>query len=163
MFQSLHYNMINHTMPQISTKSHNKMTMSHHQIFNEAWNNIFPKQRNQRKTHIDVQVGIWSMGLRVLKEPLPIIPFKWWVIFLAMRSKKRGSIGRTRHVGTKKMEVLKIGFTKNGCIAKVVKNTRILNDINGDEWRKVEKLRKVFFLRRNGEMKKKNQVEEEGE
>ena len=30
MFQSQDYNEINHTMPQITTRSHNKMTMSHH-------------------------------------------------------------------------------------------------------------------------------------
>ena len=35
MLQSQHYNMINHTMPQIPTRSHNNtMTMSQHQIFN---------------------------------------------------------------------------------------------------------------------------------
>ena len=34
--QSQHYNMINHTTPQIPTRIHNKMTMSHHQIFNET-------------------------------------------------------------------------------------------------------------------------------
>ena len=34
MLQSQHYNMINHTMPQIPTRSHNTMTMSQHQIFN---------------------------------------------------------------------------------------------------------------------------------
>ena len=35
MLQTQHYNMINHTMPQITTRSHNNtMTMSQHQIFN---------------------------------------------------------------------------------------------------------------------------------
>ena len=34
MLQNQHYNMINHTMPQIPTRSHNTMTMSQHQIFN---------------------------------------------------------------------------------------------------------------------------------
>jgi len=62
----------------------------------------FSKQRNQRKTHLDVHVRIWSMGLEVLKEPLLIILIKCWIIFLAMKSKKRESIGRRRHVGAKK-------------------------------------------------------------
>ena len=76
MLQSQDYNMINHTMPQIPTRAHNKMTMSHQQTFNEAWKQHFSKQRNQRKTHLEVRVGMWSMGLGVLKEPLLIIPFK---------------------------------------------------------------------------------------
>ena len=103
MPQKQHYNMINHTIPQIPTRSHNKMTMSHHQIVKDAWNNIFfPSKETQRKTHLDVHVRIWSMGLRVLNEPLLIMPIKCWIIFLTMKSKKRGSIGRRRHFDAKK-------------------------------------------------------------
>ena len=102
MLQNQHYNMIYHTIPQIPTRTHNKMTMSHRQIFNEAWNNIFPSKETQRKTHVDVHVRIWSMGLGVLKKPLLIMPIKCWIIFLTMKSKKRGSIGRRRHFDAKK-------------------------------------------------------------
>jgi len=76
MLQSQDYNMNNHTMPQIPTRAHNKMTISHDQTFNGAWKQNFSKQRNQRKTHLEVHVGMWSVGLWVLKETLLIIPFK---------------------------------------------------------------------------------------
>ena len=36
---------------------------------------------------------------------------------------------------------------KNGFVAKMVKNTKIWKDIEGDEWKKTEKLRKVIFFR----------------
>ena len=114
MLQNQHYNMINHTMPQIPTRSHNKMTMSHHQTFNEAWSNTFPNKKNQRKTHLDLHVRIWSMGLGVLKDPLLIIPFKWWMIYLAMRSEKRGSIGRKWHFDAMKRWVWKWVSPKMG-------------------------------------------------
>ena len=56
-----------------------------------------------------------------------------------------------------------MGFTKNGCLVKMLKiqgSKEIL--IEMDEGR-LRSLKNVFFVRRNGEMKKKNQVEEEGE
>ena len=56
-----------------------------------------------------------------------------------------------------------MGFTKNGCMMRVVKTQRskeILMEIDEGRWRS---LKKVFFVRRNGEMKKKNQGEEEDE
>ena len=58
-----------------------------------------------------------------------------------------------------------MGFTKNGCMMKMLKTqgskeTLIL--IEMDEGR-LRSLEKCFFVRRNGEMKKKNQGEEEGE
>ena len=58
MLQSQDYNVINHTLPQIPTSAHNKMAMSHDQTFNEAWKQNFSKQRNQRKTHLEVHVGM---------------------------------------------------------------------------------------------------------
>ena len=63
MLQSQHYNMINHTMPQIPTRSHNKMTMSHHQTFNEARNNIFPNKETKEKFTL---MSIWEYGACVL-------------------------------------------------------------------------------------------------
>ena len=59
---------------------------------------------------------------------------------------------------------LKMGSTKNGCVAKVLKkpqgSKKILREMDEGRLRSLEK---CIFLRRNGEMKKKNQVEEEGE
>ena len=54
-------------------------------------------------------------------------------------------------------------FTKNGCVMKMLKSQgskEIL--IEMDEGR-LRSLKKVFFVRRNGEMKKKNQRKEEDE
>ena len=64
MLQSQHYNMINHTMPQIPTRSHNKMTMSHYQTFKQAWNNIFTnKETKQNLTLMSKwEYGEWVLG-----------------------------------------------------------------------------------------------------
>ena len=83
------------------------MTMSQHQTFNEASKQHFPKQRNKRKAHLEVHVGMWSIGLGVLKEPFFIIPFKWWMIFLSIKSKKRRPIGRGWQCCAKKRGVWK--------------------------------------------------------
>ena len=89
-----------------NTPNSNKNTQQNGNVSpsNFQWNmkQHFSKQRNQRKTHLGVHVRIWSMGFRVLKEPLLIMPIKCWIIFLTMKSKKRGSIGRRRHVDAKK-------------------------------------------------------------
>ena len=101
MLQSQHYNMINHTMPQtptITQQNDNGLPSN----FQWSMEQHFSRQINQIKTHLDVHVRKWSMGLGVLKEPLLIMPIKCWIIFLAMKSKKRGSIRRRRHFGAKK-------------------------------------------------------------
>ena len=75
-----------------------------------------------------------------------------------MRSKKRRSLGGRSDFDTKKM-----GFTKNGCVMKMLKTQRskeILKEMDEERWGSLEK---CFFVRRNGEMKKKNQGEEKGE
>ena len=93
---------------------------------NFQWNmkQHFSKQRNQRKTHLGVYMTIWSMGPRVLKKPLLIMPIKCWIIFLTLKTEKGGSIGRKSHVDAKK-NGFENGFHQNGCMAKVLKNTRI--------------------------------------
>ena len=74
MLQSQDYNMVNHAMPQISTRPHNNtMTMSQHQILNGTFKQHSPPPP---PFYLEVHVGMWSMGLGVLKEPLFIIPFK---------------------------------------------------------------------------------------
>ena len=53
MLQNQDYNIINHTMPQIPTRAHNKMTISQHQTFNEAWkmfHNIFPNKQTKKNS-----------------------------------------------------------------------------------------------------------------
>ena len=86
------------------------------------------------------------------------MPIKCWIIFLTMKNKKRGSLGGRSHLVAKK-----IGFTKNGCVIKMLKtqgSKEILIEMDEGTLRSLEK---CFLVRRNGEMKKKNQEEEEGE
>ena len=81
----------------------NQMTISHHETFNETCNNIFPsKETKEKKTHLGVYMIIWSMGPRILKKPILIIPIKCWIIFLTMKSKQRGSLGGRSHLDAKK-------------------------------------------------------------
>ena len=92
-------NMINHTMPQKLQQPNDNTSP-----WNFQWNmkQQFSKQRNQRKTHIGVYMTIWSMGSRVLKKPILIMPIKCGIIFLTMKSKKRGSLGGRSHLDAKK-------------------------------------------------------------
>ena len=59
------------------------------------------KWRSQRKTHLGVYMTIWSMGPRVLKKLILIMPIKYGIIFLTMKSKKRGSFGGRSHLDAK--------------------------------------------------------------
>ena len=52
------------------------------------------KKKKKNLAHLEVLFRVWSMGLRILKEPLFLIPFKRWMIFLSIESKKRWSLGR---------------------------------------------------------------------
>ena len=63
MLKSWHYNVNNYTMPQIPKRSHNKMTMFHHQTFNETWNNIFPNKETKEKLTL---MSMWEYGAWVL-------------------------------------------------------------------------------------------------
>ena len=54
--------------------------------------NKFPKKK--KKTHLEVHLKVWSMGLGVMREPLFIIPFKRWVVFFPIKSEKGRPIGR---------------------------------------------------------------------
>ena len=47
----------------IPTRSHNNMTMSHHQTFNEIWNNIFPNKETKEKLTL---MSMWEYGAWVL-------------------------------------------------------------------------------------------------
>ena len=51
--------------------------MSQYQALNKTWNHQFPNKEIQKnKAHLEVQFGVWRMGLRVLEEPFFLIPFK---------------------------------------------------------------------------------------
>ena len=64
------------------------------------------------------------MGLRVLEEPFFLIPFKGWVIFFPIKSKKGWPIGRCHCQCKKKNGGLEMGF-KNEFVEKMVKDTKI--------------------------------------
>ena len=147
------------------TKKYNSKRLQHNQSYNAPnsnkstqqsdnvstsnfqWNmeTTFFQTKKQRKTHLEVHFRVWSMGLGVLKEPLFILPFKWWIVFFPMESKKRRLIGRGWHCCVKKREVWK-WVSQNGYVGKMAKSTRIWKNIEGDGWREVEKFRKVFFF-----------------
>ena len=59
--------------------------MKHETIFCQT-------KKPKKKTYLDVHVRIWSMGLGALKEPLLIIPFKWWWYFLPWEVRKEGPL-----------------------------------------------------------------------
>ena len=61
----------------------------------------FSNKRNRRKTHLVVYMTIWGMGPRVLKKPILIMPIKCGIIFLTMKSKRRGSLGGRSHLDAK--------------------------------------------------------------
>ena len=78
----------------------------------------------------------WSMGPRVLKKSIIIIPLKCWTIFLTMKSKKR-SLGGRSHLDAKKM-----GFVKNGYVMKMQKtqgSKEILIEMDKGRLRSLEK------------------------
>ena len=52
--------------------------------FQQNMQQHFAKQRNQR--NLGVYMTIWSMGPRFLKKSIIIMPLKYWIILLTMRS-----------------------------------------------------------------------------
>ena len=83
--------------------------------------------------------GSWGLGGALLPHSIQgmddIFPIK---------SKKEWPIGRCYCQCKKKMEVWR-WVSKNGFVAKMVKNTKIWKDIERDEWKLVWKLREVVF------------------
>ena len=145
MLQNQHYNMINHTIPQIPTRTHNEMTMSHHQTFNETWNKIFPSKETKEKLTL---MSIWEYGAWVLgswRSPSSSCQSNVGSYFLPWKVRKKDLVEEEDILMQRKMG-LKMGSTKNGCVAKVLKNTKIKRNIEGDGWRKVEKFINVVFF-----------------
>ena len=106
---------------------------------------LFSKQRNPKKNSPWCPCErIWSMGFRVLKEPLLIMPIKFWIIFLTMKSKKRGSIGRRRHVDAKKN-----GFQQKWVCGKSAQKHKDLKKYWGRWMREGwEAWKSVFFFKK---------------
>ena len=91
----------------------NEMTMSQHQVLNKTWNQFANKETKKMSPPWSL---FWSVehGSWILEEPFFLIPFKWWVIFFPIKSKKRRPIGRC-HCQCKKNEGLEMGFKKWVC------------------------------------------------
>ena len=106
-----------------------KLSMEHETIFFQT--------NKLKKTHIGVYMTIWSMGPRVLKKSIIIIPLKCWIIFLTIKRKKRRSFG-----GRIPLDAKKMGFTKNGYVMKMLKtqgSKEILIEMDEGRSRSLEK------------------------
>ena len=116
---------------------------------NSQWNmnsTNFPtkKQKNKLTLKSMLEWGAWVLGS--WRSPFSSFHSRDEWYFFSMKSEKRwwhyqledGDI-----INAKKKEVWK-WVSQNGCVAKMANNTRIWKNIE-DEWREVEKLRKVFF------------------
>ena len=96
----------------------------------------FPTKKSKKWAHLEVHFGEWRMGLRILKDPFFIIPFKGWVILFPIKSKKRWPIGRC-HCQCKKKWRFGDGFQKwvYGKIGQEHKDLK--KNVEGDEWKQV--------------------------
>ena len=79
------------------------------------------KPKNELTLKSFLECGAW-----VLEEPFFLIPFKGWVIFFPIKRKKGRPIGRC-HCQCKKKKKMKVWrwVSKNGFVAKMIKNTKI--------------------------------------
>ena len=148
MLQSQHYNMTNYTMPQISTRTHNKMTMAHHQTFNEAWNNIFPSQEIKEKLTLmsTWEYGAWALGS--WRRPSSSYQSNARSYFLPWKVRKEDPLEEEDILVQREMG-LKMGFTKNWCVAKVLKtqgSKEILREMDKGSLRSLEKFFFFFFF-----------------
>ena len=88
-----------HKPPTLSKLHHDKKTTlqecSKAKIFKHDQSHNDPKFQNNQMT-------IWSMGPRVFKKSIIIIPIKCWIIFFTRKSKKRRSLGGRSHLDAKK-------------------------------------------------------------
>ena len=99
------------------------------------------KPKKKKKTNLGVYMTIWNMGPRVLKKSIIIMPIKCWIIFLTMKSKKRRSLG-----GRSYLDANKMGFTKNGCVMKMLKTQAIKEILIEMDKGRIRSLEKCFFF-----------------
>ena len=84
-----------------------------------------------------VEHGSWGLGGAFLPQSIQGMGD----IFFPLKVRKDSPLEDVIH--KKKNGGLEKGF-KNGFVAKMVKNTKIWKNIEGDEWKQVKKLRKVI-------------------
>ena len=113
------------------------MTMSQHQAFNKTWNQQISQQRNQEKEKLTLKF-ILECGASVLgswRSPSSSFHSRDGWYFFPLKVWKEGPL-EDAIVNAKKNGGLEMGF-KNGFLAKMVKNTKIWEDIEGDgRWMK---------------------------
>ena len=144
-----------HNAPKIS-----KVIISHHVTFNKTCNNILPSKETKETLVSTWQYGAWVLGS--WRSPSLSCHSNIGSYFLPWEVRKEDLL-EEEAILMQREWVLENGFHQKWVHDEMLKNTRIWRDIYGDGWGKLEKLRKVFFMRRNGEMKKKIQGEEESE
>ena len=132
----------NITNPTMPPKFQNNQ-MTNISPWNFQWNmqQYFSKQRNQRKTHLGVYMTIWSMGPRVLKKSIIIMPLKCWIIFLTWDARKEDPLEGEAILMQRKW-IFENGFHQNGCGTKMLKTQRskeILMEMDEGELRNLEK------------------------
>ena len=96
--------------------------------------------KKQKWAHLEVLFGVWSIGFRVLKEPFFLIPFKGWMIFLPIESKKRWPLRRCHE--SAKNGSLEMGFKKRGLLRSWSRTQRsevILREMNESKFRSLGK------------------------
>ena len=107
------YNIINHTMPQIPTRAHNKVTMSQHQTFSGTWKQHFSKQRNKEKLTLKfiLECGAWVLGS--WRSPFSSFHSSDGWYFFPWKVRKEGSLEEDDIVVRRK-EKFENGFHKMG-------------------------------------------------
>ena len=103
--------------------------------------NFPPKKKLTLKSILEW--GAWVLGS--WRSPSSSFHSRDGWYFFPWKVRKEGLLEDETIVNAKKKEVWK-WVSQNGYEAKMAKNTRIWKDIEGDEWTKVKKVRKVFFL-----------------
>ena len=148
MLQNQHYNMINHTIPQIPTRTHNEMTMSHHQTFNETWNKIFPSKETKEKLTL---MSIWEYGAWVLgswRSPSSSCQSNVGSYFLPWKVRKKDLVEK-KTFWCKEKWVWKWVPPKMGVWQKCSKTQRskeILREMDEGRLRSLEKCFVFFFF-----------------
>ena len=151
--------MINHTMhPKFQN---NQMTKSHYETFNETCNIIFPSKETKEKLTL---VSTWQYGAWVLvswRSSSSSFQSNVGSYFLPWKVRKEDPL--EEDIFYAKKNGFENGFHQKWVWWKCSKtqgSKEILREMDEGRLRSLEKC--FFFLKRNCEMKKKNQVEEEG-
>ena len=76
--------------------------------------NKFPNKETKKQAHLKVHVGMRSMGLGVLKEPIFIIPFKGWMVFFLHEKWEKKAYWKMVTLSMQRKRKFENGFHKMG-------------------------------------------------